>query len=100
MPVDPESAVLTTTDGAFSHRAVLAAAERVVDETDLGDGDEMAVRASLARPETVVAGVVAPLLAGATVLLPGDEAVGSVAVADGDAPEERVVAVDAVDLSS
>ena len=60
--------------------------------------DEMAVRASLARPETVVAGVVAPLLAGATVLLPDDETVGSVAVADSDAPEERVVAVGAVDL--
>jgi len=44
----------------------------------------VAVRASLADPGAVVAGLVAPLVAGVTVLLPGDtDATGTHAVASG-----------------
>jgi hypothetical protein len=50
----------------------------------------VAVRASLADPGTVVAGVVAPLIAGAAVLFPDEDSVGDFAVVDGDAPESAV----------
>lgn len=83
--------LLSTAEGTHTHRAVLGAARRVVGEFGLGPGEEVAVRASLALPGTVVAGVVAPLLAGATVLLARDGTAGSLGVAVGDAPEPRTV---------
>ncbi|WP_135820254.1 acyl-CoA synthetase family protein [Halostella litorea] len=88
---DPESAVLAADGATYSHRDLLTAAERVVESAGLTDEDAVAVRAPLARPGTVVAGVVAPLLAGAAVSLPGEAAAGTVAVAAGDAPEGRTV---------
>ncbi|UPV99201.1 hypothetical protein M0R88_11765 [Halorussus gelatinilyticus] len=75
----------------FSHADLLVAARDMADDWNLATGDAVAVRAPLARPGTVVAGVVAPLLAGAAVLFPDDEATGDFAVAEGDAPEETVV---------
>lgn len=92
-PVLPETTFLRAGDRALSHEVVLDAAASVAE--NLSPGDEVAVRAPLADPGTVVAGVVAPVLAGATVLL-GD-AVGSVAVTDGrDAPEPTVVRVESI----
>jgi acyl-CoA synthetase (AMP-forming)/AMP-acid ligase II len=89
---DPSAPVLTTDDATCSHGALLSAAERVADEYDLTADDRVAVRAPLSRPGTVVAGVVAPLLVGASILLPADEQAGTVAVATGSAPEDSVVA--------
>ncbi|WP_132057511.1 hypothetical protein [Halorussus amylolyticus] len=63
----------------------------MADDWNLEPGDEVAVRASLADPGTVVAGVLAPLLAGAAMLLPDEGATGDFAVAVGDAPEKTVV---------
>ncbi|WP_135829149.1 acyl-CoA synthetase family protein [Halorussus halobius] len=93
--VDPDSVALAAGDRAFSHADLLSGARRVADEWALEPGDEVAVRASLADPGAVVAGVLAPLLAGATVLLPGDDATGDVAVVGegrADAPESRTLA--------
>lgn len=92
--VGREDPLLETADDTWSHGEVLDAAQTVVERADLTDDDAVAVRASLSNPGTIVAGVVAPLLAGATVLLPAQETVGTiaVAVADGDAPESRTVA--------
>ncbi|MFC4449430.1 hypothetical protein [Halorussus aquaticus] len=97
-PIDPETVAIVAgdeRDGSpadavreFSHAEVLAAARRVADDWELAPGDEVAVRAPFSVPGTVVAGVVAPLLAGAAVLLPDDDATGDFAVAQGDAPEE------------
>jgi hypothetical protein len=85
---------LATADGAFTHERLLGAADRVVEEYDLDADDEVAVRATLAEPGTVVAGVLAPVLAGATVLV-DRESTGTVAVASGDraesAPEPAAV---------
>jgi len=95
---EPEADADTTlllADGA-THGEVVAAAERVADE-HFDEADEVAVRAPLAHPGTVVAGVVAPLLAGATVVLPPAGGEGTVAVvAGGDeaVPEQRVVSPD------
>ena len=94
--VAPESVVLAADGATYAHADLLDAARRVADDWALEPGDAVAVRASLRRPGTVVAGLLAPLAAGATVLFPDDEAVGDCAVVDApdahDAPEERVVA--------
>jgi len=88
---DPSAPVLSTADATFTHGDLLSAAERVVDEYDLTADDRVAVRASLAHSGTVIAGVVAPLLAGGAVVLPGAEASGTVSVTTGSAPEDRVI---------
>lgn len=97
-PADP---LLAGPAAEWTHAACLDAAAGVVAEADLGPGDTVAVRAPLSEPGACVAGVLAPLLVGATVLVPVDGAVGTVAVSasgadetggDGTVPEERVVA--------
>ncbi|MFB6140610.1 MAG: hypothetical protein ABEJ26_09275 [Halosimplex sp.] len=91
--VGSTDAALAAGDEEYSHEQVLDAAERVVAEHGFTEGDEVAVRAPLSDPGAVVAGVVAPILAGATVLVDRD-ATGTVAVADGPAgpvPETAVV---------
>ena len=67
--VSPDQPALVVADRTYTHETLLTAAERVVDDRDLTDGDAVAVRASLARPGTLVAGVLAPLRVGASVLL-------------------------------
>lgn len=89
--VTQDDPLLVVGERAVAHGDLLDAAGEVVERAELTDDDRVAVRASLARPGTVAAGVVAPLLAGATVLLPGDGSRGTVTVTDGDAPEGRVV---------
>jgi len=86
--VAPEDPVLAA-DQTYSHGDLLAASREVVEEYDLTTDDEFVLRAPLTNPGTVVAGVLAPMRVGATVLL-GPEAVGTVAIG-GDGPEERVV---------
>ncbi|PSQ15288.1 hypothetical protein BRD00_14835 [Halobacteriales archaeon QS_8_69_26] len=93
--VGPGDPLLSTPDGSIAHGTVLAAARRVRKEEEIDPGDSVVVRASLGDPRVVVAGVVAPLLAGATVVLLPDgagsplEARGSVAIATDEAPEGR-----------
>jgi hypothetical protein len=101
-PVDPESIALVAagdgSDREYAHADLLPAARAVADDWSLAPGDEVAVRAPLADPGTIVAGVVAPLIAGAAILLPDDEAVGDYAVVSGsdDASESRTVAASTV----
>ena len=87
-PGDPVLAA----DETYAHGDLLAASRRVVAEYDLTDGDEVALRAPVTEPGTIVAGLLAPMRVGATVLL-GDGETGTVAVAPdtGGVPEERVV---------
>jgi hypothetical protein len=91
--VAPDDPILAAGDRTASHAAVRSAAGTAAADLDLGPGEAVAVRAPLAIPGTVAAGVVAPLLSGATVLLPdpGDRtrAAGTAAVATGDAPEPK-----------
>lgn len=63
-PADP---VLRAGDSEYTHAALLAAARGVVDDHALEPGDIVAVDAPLTSAGTVAAGVVAPLLAGATI---------------------------------
>lgn len=90
--VDPGSAALLTDDGEATHESLLERAEAVA--ADFSADDEVVVRVPLAHPGTVVAGVLAPLLAGAAVLFPDgteSEPHGDLAVASGDAPEARIL---------
>jgi len=65
--VDPDGPALVADDGTASHGGLLGAAEDAA--AALEAGDCVVVGAPLGRPGTVVAGVIAPLLAGATVVL-------------------------------
>lgn len=100
-PVSPERAALTDGERDYGHADLLDAGRSIADEWALEPGDEVAVLAPLSDPRTVAAGVVAPLLAGATVVLSDEEAAGDVgdfAVVEDGGPEGDVVAVDAVSL--
>ena len=71
--ISPETSLVTDGEVTVSHGRALEAAAEVVDRYGLGDS-RVAIEAPLADPRTVIAGVVAPLLAGGTVVLPGGAA--------------------------
>lgn len=96
--VEPDTPVLRSGEAAYTHREVLRAARSVVERWDLTADSVVAVRAPLGIPETIVAGVVAPLLVGATVLLPDDDCGGENTVATTIEPEPRELSSDAVEL--
>lgn len=91
--VEPDDAALVADDIEYTHGDVLSAAESVVDAAALSADDVVSVRGPLSDPSVVVAGVVAPLLAGATVLYPDADAVGTVAVGGDPVGEERAAPV-------
>ena len=88
--VAADATALYADEGPFTHDRLLSAAEGVVTEYSLDADATVALRAPLAEPGTVVAGVLAPVLAGATILVDRSQE-GTVAVAVGDAPEPTVV---------
>jgi len=97
----PDDPALIDGERTRSHRDLSTRAEVVVDAAGLDDGTAVALRASLADPRAVIAGVIAPLLAGGTVVLPGAEAAAAeaaapVAVSDTEVPEARRIALDSV----
>lgn len=85
--VSPSDALLDA-DRTYTHADVLSAAANAVGVADIEPGDDVVVRASLSDPGVVAAGVVAPLLVGATIRFPDDDTVGDVRVG-GDGPERR-----------
>jgi hypothetical protein len=85
--IDPTDPVLAADEAQFTHADLLAAAERAIERADMQAGETVAVHAPLSQPGAVAAGIVAPLLAGATITLPDVATVADVAVASGDAPE-------------
>jgi hypothetical protein len=87
--VPPEAPVLVGEFGKRSHADVFDTANGVADE--LSADDAVAVRVPLSDPWVVAAGVVAPLSVGACVLLPDESETGTIAVADGEAPEDRTL---------
>lgn len=85
----PEAPLLAADGVVYGHGELLEAAAAVTETHDLAPGTDVVVRGRLARPGVLVAGVLAPLLAGAVVVVPDGETVGDVAVGDG--PEAIVV---------
>ena len=70
-PVDPQSTAVRADGETYSHRDLLAAADDVVDALDLDSDSRLAVRTPLAATATVV-GVIAALLAEATLVVVGE----------------------------
>ncbi len=98
--------------GSVSHRRLLCAATRVRDRLELDTETAVVLGSDPADPRSYAAGVLAPLAAGGTVVLPRDDsesalraAVERVAGGDGDATEStldcrRTVAVGDTDLTA
>ncbi len=84
--VGRENELLATDGRTYSHAEVLDAAMNVVEKWNLKNGDEVAVRGSFTHPGVVAAGLVAPLIAGAVVVLPDDDTVCEYAVGEGPEP--------------
>lgn len=103
LDIDPETAILTDGDRTVSHGAVLEAATDVIDDYGLAAGDRVVVRDSLSDPRTVVAGILAPMLAEGVIVLSGDEEGtvaerGDYAVSDGTVPETDRIGLDDVSV--
>jgi hypothetical protein len=81
--VEADDALLDVSGETYTHGEVVARARGMADDWDLGSGDEVAVRGPFDHPGTVTAGLVAPILAGAAILLPGADGDGDYAVGEG-----------------
>lgn len=68
--VESEQPMLQTDEAMYTHADLLDSARSVVDTWDLTTNGVVAVRASLREMKTITAGIVAPLLAGGTIMLP------------------------------
>ncbi|ELZ02634.1 hypothetical protein [Natrialba asiatica] len=105
--LDPETGLLTDGKRTDTHEDVIETAADVIDDYGLETGTRVVVRAPLSAPETVAAGVVAPLLAEGVIVLAGTEAEpddeptgdrGAYAVSNDPVPEPNRIAPDAVSL--
>jgi hypothetical protein len=95
-PIDisAEDEVLAAGGERYTQGELLEAATRAIEQFDITDEDEIAIRTPLTEAGTVVAGILAPLVAGATIVFPGEDGEGTIAVTEGKAPEERVIEID------
>ena len=84
--VEPDAPLLSTGAETYSHAAVIDAAESVVEAYDLGPGRTVAIDGPFTGPCVVVAGLIAPIVAGGAVAI-GPDASGDVTVG----PEGDVV---------
>jgi hypothetical protein len=86
--VDGSDTLLAAADRTYTHSEVLAAAAGVVADAGIDPGTEVVLRGPPTDPAVVVAGVVAPILAGATIVLPDgwdrEAAAGSPIEVDGE----------------
>lgn len=81
--VESGDPLFRTPEGTYTHEAVLRAARTVVDRNGLDADSVVAVRGSFADPTVVVAGLVAPIVAGAQIAI-GPAATGEYVVGDGE----------------
>ena len=70
--VDPSDPLFRTAEGTYTHAETLRAARTVIDRHGIDEADTVAVRGPLAEPTTVVAGLVAPIVAGAALSIGPD----------------------------
>lgn len=89
MHVDAEDPLLSAGGVRYSHGEVLEAARTVVEEHALGSTSIVAVRGSLADPAVVVAGLVAPIIAGAALSI-GPESSGTLVVGGGESDVDPI----------
>jgi hypothetical protein len=96
----PINVALVTGTGVFTHGELLETAATVGDQLSLSADAAVAVRAPLADPRALAAGVLAPLYAGGSVVFPDADTTADAAVVapDRDAPEARTLSVRDVDI--
>lgn len=88
--IDPDTPALAALGRDHDHGALLSGAQRVVDATNLQEDDTVAVRGPLSDSRTITAGIIAPLMAGATIVFPDEETEADIAIGE-DGPEPRRV---------
>ncbi|MCY4732273.1 hypothetical protein KY092_17105 [Natronomonas gomsonensis] len=72
--ITPSDPLLATSEATYSHGDVLGAATEVIDDHGVASDTTVAVRGSFTAPGVVTAGLVAPIVAGGTVVVgPGAE---------------------------
>jgi hypothetical protein len=78
--VDSDDPLLRSAGGTYTHAEVLQAARAVIDRHGIDESSAVAVRGSFTEPTVVVAGLVAPIVAGARLVIgpgaSGDHVVG------------------------
>jgi len=87
--VDGGDPLFAAADRTYTHAETLEAAATVVDDAGIGPGTEVVLRGPPTDPAVVVAGIVAPILAGATIVLPDgsdDDAPGGAPIEVGGEP--------------
>ncbi|MFW5964553.1 MAG: hypothetical protein ACOCQM_06775, partial [Natronomonas sp.] len=77
--VTPSDPLLATPESTYSHGDVLGAAAETIDDHGIASDTAVAVRGSFTAPGVVAAGLVAPIVAGGTVV-GGPEAEGDIVV--------------------
>lgn len=68
-PVEPDTVALVDEDHLYTHGELLTVSERVTEEYDIGDSSTVGLAVPLDSAGAFVAGVLAPLSVGATILL-------------------------------
>jgi hypothetical protein len=68
--VATDDPLLATADRTYSQAAALAAASDAVADADLQPGTEVFVQGPLTDPDVVTAGLLAPIMSGATIVFP------------------------------
>lgn len=63
----------------------------VVNQCNIAPGEDVVVRDSLMNSRVVIAGLVAPVFAGATTVFPDEKTTGGIGVGSGVVPESRQI---------
>ncbi|GAB3674745.1 hypothetical protein [Halopiger thermotolerans] len=106
LSIEPDTAVLTDGERTVTHAGALEAARDVIETYGIEPGERVVVRAPLASLEAAIAGVIAPLVAEAVIVLTESETEttvdrGDYAVAGGSAepvPESERIALEDVSV--
>lgn len=96
-PVEPGDTALRVGDGTYTQGELLDAGQNVAGEFGLGEGDSVVVDVPLTTAEAVAAGVVAPLVAGATIRPGGSDVDAALVLSDDPGADGAIRPATAVD---
>lgn len=94
--VAPSDIALNTGAQTYTHEEIITAAVRVVNQVTITPGTDVVVRESLMNPRVVVAGLIAPLLAGATIVFPDKTTTGEIGVSTETVPESKRIDLNSI----
>ncbi|CCC40766.1 acyl-CoA synthetase family protein [Haloquadratum walsbyi] len=94
--VAPSDIALNADKQTYTHEELITAAVRVVDRVNITPGADVVVRESLMNPHVVVAGLIAPLLAGATIVFPDETTTGEIGVSTDTVPEPKQIDLNSI----